>query len=250
MKAKIISSLLLLAFTSISNAQNTTEYVTIKGHVTDYQNNPLDSVSVQWLNQQFSKELVNTLTDKNGYYEARVKKGRYFSMGALNMSQYPKNADSTLPEQDLRLEFWGWNFIADRDTTFNIQYHRFEVYGLNVFRIQGGTSAYTIYCRPMSLTRGLYYRTNPTSRMRLAPSPENLKVTVTIDDEEVAVLSKQEVEEYWSDTESSNAYILTTDLPKKRHSRPYLIIRVQMTDLENGDMGEATYFFEKKEYMN
>lgn len=247
MKFKITFSFFLLVLAVTTYAQNTTEYVTIKGHVTDYRNNPLDSVTVEWMNMQF-KGVVSAMTDKNGYYEAFVPKGRYYSMGALNMSEYII-AGSTLPEEDLRLEFWGWNFIADRDTTFNIQYHRFEVYGLNVFRIQGGAAAYTIYCRPMSLTRGLYYRKNPADRARLAPSPENLKVKVTIDGEEVSVLSKREVEEYWSETESSNAYILTVNLPKQKTNLPYSVFRVQMTDLENGDMGEATYFFEKKEYV-
>ncbi len=156
---------------------------------------------------------------------------------------------SNLPEKDLRLEFWGWNFIADRDTTFNMQYHRLEVYGLNVFRIQRGTPAYTIYCRPMSLTRTLSYGLPKKGDVKLAPSPDKLKVTVTINGEEVAVLSKQEVDEYWSENESTNAYILTVSLPKKKHALPYSIFRVQMTDLDNGDKGEATYFLEKKAYV-
>ena len=53
-------------------------------------------------------------------------------MGALNMDEYII-ANSTLPEKDQRLEFWGWDFIADRDTTLNIQYHRMEAYGLRAF---------------------------------------------------------------------------------------------------------------------
>ncbi len=248
MKTKVLFSSFLFALVIISNAQNIDGYVTIKGYVTDYQNNPLDSVSVCWMDEYFSKEIVSTITDKNGYYEAHLKKGRYYSISALNMSQYIVSG-SKLPEQDLRLEFWGWNFIADRDTTFNMQYHRLEVYGLNVFKIQGGTPAYTIYCRPMSLTRALFYGLPSTGKVRLAPSPEYLKVKITIDNEEVNILSKREVEEYWSDTESTNAYILTTDLPKKNNNLPYLVFRVQITDLENGDMGEATYFLEKKDYM-
>jgi hypothetical protein len=249
MNFKITFIFLVSFFAVISCARHTEDHVTIKGHVTDYQNNPLDSVSVTWQDEHFEKTLFEAITDSAGYYELKIKKGRYRAMGALNMSEYIV-AGSTLPEEDLRLEFWGWNFIADRDTTFNMQYHRLEVYGLNVFRIEGGTPAYTIYCRPMSMTRFLYDRKNPANRIRLAPSPENLAVKVTIDGEEVAVRSKKEVEEYWSDTTSSNAYILTVDLPKAQHNRPYRVFKVQMTDLENGDRGEAVYFLEKKEYIN
>nr|WP_319999493.1 hypothetical protein [uncultured Draconibacterium sp.] len=102
----------------------------------------------------------------------------------------------------------------------------------------------------MSLTRTLDYGLPSKGKVRLAPSPENMKIKVTVNGEEVAVLNKQEVEEYWSETESTNAYLLTVDLPKKRNALPYLVFRVQMTDLENGDMGEATYFLEKKEYVD
>lgn len=248
MRLKIRFLVVFLCCVIMLNAQDHDVYVTIKGHVTDYQNNPLDSVNLGWQDAGFTREIFGTMTDENGYYEIQLKKGRYHNMGALNMSQYIVTG-SDLPEQDLRLEFWGWNFIADRDTTFNIQYHRLEVYGLNVFRIQGGTPAYTIYCRPMSLTRALVYGLPSEGRVRLAPSSENLKIKVTVDGEEVTVLSKQEVEEYWSNTESTNAYLLTVSLPKDKNNRSYRVFRVQMEDLENGDMGEATYFYEEKEYV-
>jgi hypothetical protein len=249
MNFKIIFICLIVPFTVISCTQHTEDYVTIKGRVTDYQDNPLDSVSVIWLDEQFSKALFEAITDSAGYYEAKIKRGRYHNM-SLNMSKYIHAVGDTLPEEAYRLEFWGWNFIADRDTTFDMQYHRLEVYGLNVFQIWGGTPAYTIYCRPMSMTRYFYYKKNPADRMRLSPSLENLAVKVTVDGEEIAVRSKKEVEEYWSDTTSSNACILTVDLPEEQHNRPYLVFRVQMTDLENGDRGEAVYFLEKKEYIN
>ena len=248
MKSILSFSLFLMVFTILSSAQNSDNYVTIKGYITDYQNNPLDSVAVGWQDKKFTKSIAETTTDKNGFYEIKLEKGRYYSVSALNMNKYIVTG-STLPKKDLRLEFWGWNFIADRDTVFNMQYDRMEVYGINVFRIQGGTPAFTIYCRPMSLTRTLDYGLPTKGRVRLAPSPENLKINVTINGEEVKVLSKQEVEEYWSETESTNAYLLTVALPKIKSGLPYSIFRIQMTDLENGDRGEATYFMEKKEYI-
>lgn len=65
------------------------------------------------------------------------------------MSTYPHTVKPGLAEKDQRLEFWAWNFIADRDTTLNIRYHRMEVYGLRIFHIPGGMPTYQIYVRPM-----------------------------------------------------------------------------------------------------
>lgn len=79
-------------------------------------------------------------------------------MGAINMSTYPHTVKPGLAEKDQRLEFWAWNFIADRDTTLNIRYHRMEVYGLRIFHIPGGMPTYQIYVRPMSLTRTLQWQ--------------------------------------------------------------------------------------------
>lgn len=246
-KVKFLFLVLFLFISTFINAQNRTDSVTISGWVTDYGGNPLDSVSVNWLTNRFS-EVKAVLTNEDGYYEAKIPKGRYYAMGALNMSKYII-AGSTLPEDDLRLEFWAWNFIADRDTVFNIQYHRLEVYGVNVFRIQGAVPGYTIYCRPMSLTRYLVYSKNKVPEGTLAPHLEQLDVKVTINGVEVPVRMKQEVLEYFGHGESSNAYMFFVDLPKNKGNLPYDVFRIQLSDLENGDKGEATYFLEKKDYV-
>lgn len=247
MKIKIILFSFLLINSLICNSQNTNDYVTISGRVTDYNGNPLDSVSVFWQNEKFA-DIQEDITNKDGYYTSRVKKGKYYAMGMLNISDYII-AGSAKPEEDLRLEFWAWNFIADRDTIFNIQYHRMEVYGVNIFQIQGATPGYTIYCRPMSLTRFLADKKNPKDKKLLAPAPDKLEVKVTIDGEQVPLKMKQEVEEYFSENERGNAYLLFVDLPNKKTDLPYSVFRIQMTDLENGDKGEAVYFLEKQQYI-
>ena len=61
------------------------------------------------------------------------------------MSTYPHTEKTRTSGKDQRLEFWAWNFIADRDTTLNIRYHRMEVYGLRIFHIPGGMPTYQIY---------------------------------------------------------------------------------------------------------
>lgn len=71
------------------------------------------------------------------------------------MDTYPHAMKGGTKSENLRLEFWGRNFIADRDASLNIQYNRMEAYGMHVFQIPGGVPAYQIYVRPMSLTRFL-----------------------------------------------------------------------------------------------
>lgn len=245
-KLFIISILFIICYPLKSQVDN--DSVTIQGYVNDYDNNPLDSVSIFWQNTKF-EVIKETLTDKNGYYKTKIKKGRYYSMGAINMSEYP-NAGSILPEKDQRLEFWAWNFIADKDTIFNMKYHRMEVYGINVFHVQGGGQGYTIFCRPMSLTKAFTYQKNKTPHMNLSPPPNKIDIKITINDEEVPLQYKQEIIEYFDRQETSGAYLISVGLPTKKNPLLYDIFRIQITDLENGDKGEGVYFLEKKEYIN
>lgn len=48
----------------------------------------------------------------------------------------------------------------------------------------------------------------------LAPSADKLKAIVWINGEEVPVLMKQEIKEYFDATEYGNAYLLTVDMPR------------------------------------
>ena len=90
MKANLLLLILIIGFNSSLVAQTSqviTDSVTINGRVTDYDNHPLDNVSVSWARPDFSEVSV-TLTDKNGNYSIRIPKGKYHSMGALNMDEY------------------------------------------------------------------------------------------------------------------------------------------------------------------
>lgn len=102
-----MKSLIILLFTILASsplaAQTEADSVTICCRVTDYNGIPLDSVSVGWQSTTFAT-ITEVLTDKDGYYKARIKKGKYYAMGALNMSQYIVTG-SKLPEKDQRLEF-------------------------------------------------------------------------------------------------------------------------------------------------
>lgn len=264
-KSFIFSALLLPAHVLYAQAQ--TDSVTISGRVTDYSGQAIGNCSVMFQNSNFDP-LFETKTDKDGNYQIRIPKGRYSNLGAIDMDTYPHTMKSGSDQQELRLEFWGWNVVADRDTTLNIRYHRMEAYGLHVFQIPGGMPTYQIYVRPMSLTRFLANKgignaqhkedlsditqtvSADSARCdRLAPTIDKADIKVWVDGEEVPVLMKQQIKEYYKATEYGIAYYLTVDMPKRKTTLPYHVFRVELTDLENGDRGEAVYYLEKTDYI-
>ena len=242
MNKLFLFSILSCIFCFQIHAQN--DSIMISGRVTDFNGNPMDSAMVEVFNANF-RTAYEAYTNNKGEYILSVKQGTYLGLGALKMSEYPI-AGSVLPKEDQRLEFWAWNVVANENLVLDIQYHRLEVYGVNIFRVQGARPGYTIYCRPMSLTRALSYEKNEKN-MVLCPEPDQLEVKVEINGIEVAVNLKQRVEEYVSDG-SLYAYLLHIDLPKTQNNKAYDVFRIEMKDLENGDRGEAITFKEKLIY--
>ena len=250
-----IALLMLVINATLVLAQTSSDSVLISGRVTDFNGLPIDSCTVMWQNEQF-EPIAQALTDINGFYSVRISKGKYNSVTAIYWPSYAQNAMTNgLPESEHRLEFWAWNFIADRDTTLDIRYHRMEAYGMYAFYIPGATPTFQIYVRPMSLTRTYEWMvkqqsdTNNTKSVKLSPSINEIGIQVEIDGEEVAVLYKQEIEEYVSVDKTFNAYLFTVDKPKSQTNRPYWVIKVELTDLQNGDCGEGLYYLEKPDYI-
>lgn len=262
-------SILALFFYLNSNvyAQMQKDLVTITGRVSDYNGNPIDNCSVMFQNSNFDV-LYETKTDEKGKYQIDIPKGKYSNISAINMDTYPHTMKHGTKNEDLRLEFWGWNFIADRDTTLNIQYNRMEAYGLHVFQVPGGVPAYQIYVRPMSLTRFLTNKGIQNAQHKedlsniaqmssadtakcdnIAPAIDKAGIKVWIDGEEVDVLMKQQIKEYYEATEYGIAYYITVNRPEKSTTLPYKIFKIELTDLENGDKGEAIYYLEKTNYI-
>ena len=229
----------LLIFLFFGSRTQASESIQITGHVTDYSGNPLDSVYVVAMNKIFSPN-TGAFTDANGRYQLELQKGKYMALLAIRMHEYPRF--SSLPQEDQRLEYWAWNFIADKDTVINIQYHRLEIYGLNVFRIHGASPGYTIYCRPMSLTRLQQEMTD------IAPDPQELDIIVEINGKAVKVNMTQKVKEYTQEGELFG-YLLHVDFNDDIDENPYDIFRIYMKDTATGDKGEAIYFLENSSYF-
>ncbi len=243
-----IITLVTFLFANFTFAQENTQnnFVTISGIVSDFEGNPIDSAIVELKHSDF-QTAYETLTDANGKYSLKVQRGKYMALASMRMDEYPL-ANSVLPKDKQRLEFWCWNLIAEEDINLNIRYHRLEIYGVNIFRIQGAVPGYTIYCRPMSLTRGFAeLDKKELSFIDLCPPPEELDVKVKINNQVVKVNMKQKIKEYVSKG-VCYGYILHTDLPPKQTNKDYDRFHIEMTDLKNGDKGEAVFFMKKNDY--
>ncbi len=119
--------------------------VRIFGRVTDFDQQPLDSVSVLLKGINF-ENIASALTGKDGKFSITAKRGMYYCIYAVKASDYAKT----------KLEYWAWNVPALSDLEINPQYDRMEIYSVNAFEPQVGPwDTYMVYFRPMSLTKAL-----------------------------------------------------------------------------------------------
>ena len=235
-----IFALCSLLFACSSPVKNDT--VAVSGIVSDFQGNPIDSALVALLHADFST-VDSAYSDANGQYRMDVKKGKYYAMWVLKPEEYPSQA--AVPPEDMRLEFWAWNIVADRDLEINPRYHRLELYRLNAFRGEGG--ALMLYVRPMSLGRSLAFATDENDDVTVLP--ENFEAKVFIDNEQVKINSIQSINEFTGkNTPPLMGYIIQVNLTKAT-DRPYYIIRVEGTNLEYNEKGESVCFYEVPDYL-
>ena len=258
MTKSIISAVifLLLFVTSCTEKKQTQETatITISGQVTDFDGNPIDSCEVDLMHRDFS--VVDTvLTDKTGHYTLTgVEKGQYMALAALRMKDYVYS--NAVPEEDMRLEFWAWNVIADKDLTINPRYHRLELYGFQVFKVMGGPPYLWAYVRPMSLGKDLSYGKDIYLDKQKAEKisdinvlPEDIDFKIYAGDEPLTIHSVQSVEEYCGDdSKPMRGFFLQFDRPEE-FSGNYCIFRIEATHkLFGGEKGESVYFYEIKDY--
>lgn len=232
-------------------AQNGT--ITISGQVTDFDGNPTDSCWVALYHNDFSVA-YGTFSDKTGHYVlSGVEKGEYMCMYAIRLKEYPRN--NAVPEEEMRLEFWAWNVIADRNLVIHPRYQKLEIYGTNVFRVMGGYPGFFIYFRPMSVTKylacqkenHLHKKNMEEKELDLSVRPEYLAVRIFADDELLKINSITPVEEYCGIT-SISGYLVQVEAPRKKTDKPYILFRVEAENKEFNEKGENLYFYELKNY--
>ncbi|MDR0363546.1 MAG: carboxypeptidase-like regulatory domain-containing protein [Bacteroidales bacterium] len=228
----IFITFILLAMSAFSQRM-----ATIKGRVTDFSGKPIAGALIEVKTNNFDMK-YHAYSDVTGNYSVQVEPGTYLGIAAVRMQEYAKS----------KLEFWAWNVPAYNDMTINMRYDRLEVYGLNVFRIHGSYRGYTIYCRPMSLSKYLEWEKDPNVVMDLAPAPDKIKIDVTVNGYPVRVNMVDRVQEFAGDNHCSG-YMIYTDLGTTT-TKLYDEIRVTITDLETGEQGEAVYYKTKDNFVN
>ncbi|WP_461256757.1 hypothetical protein [Treponema sp. R80B11-R83G3] len=132
----------------------------------------------------------------------------------LRLEEYPRS--NAVPEENMRLEFWAWNIIAEENITINPHYEKLELYGTTVFETYGGYNGYFVYFRPMSLTKMLNYS---------------------------KINSITQIKEYGG-TMSIMGYIVQVDAPERKTDKPYIVFRVEAENRENNEKDENIYFYE------
>jgi hypothetical protein len=212
--------------------------VKIYGYVTDFDNRPLDRVSVRIKNKNF-ENIYETLTDVNGHYSLNVLKDTYYCLYAIKPSDYGKT----------KLEYWAWNVPAYNDLKIDPQYERMELYGLNVFEPQVGPwNTYMIYFRPMSLTKGLALReSGEVSQDTIDIAPKSIKkdeLTISINDKICEVVSINKILEYARDA-YMYGYLVQVKKPDKptKSKERYDKITIILKSVKTGDTGKAECFF-------
>jgi len=241
---KILLFLIFISIISCKSKKSNTanrkdEYVRLFGTVTDFNNEPIDSVLIRVKNKNF-ENLYETLSDKNGDYSLQVKKGIYFSIYAIKEKDYGKS----------KLEYWAWNIPIIQNLEINPQYDKMEVYGIHVFEPKlAPYETYRIYFRPMSLSKSQRIKEiQKGDTLDIAPkrlTKNDLKVKVNNVYAEIMTIDK--VIKY-ANSNYIYAYEIEVIKPKQRSLKntenvnEYDKITIEINSLETNEKGKGECF--------
>jgi len=252
---KRLSLFLFVCILGINLFAQNENTITISGQVTDFDGNPIDSCDVELMYKDFSSA-YDTYTDSTGHYILKgVEKGKYMALSVLRGKDYPRS--NAVPEENMRLEFWAWNVIANKDLTINPRYHRLELYGFQVFEVFGGAPYLMAYVRPMSLGKYISYGKDvylDKSKMEkmsdISVQPDSIDFKIYAGDEPLTIHSIQPILEYEGESnQPMRAFFLQFDRPKEFSGDNYCIFRIEATHNAFGiEKGENLYFYEFKKY--
>lgn len=240
MKRIILAICVLSLVSALSFAQEAEDTVKIYGKVTDFDNNPAAGAEIRVIKDSF-EPMYMLNADENGEYSIDVKKGVY--MAIIIVKDY----------KDKHLEYWAWNVPAFEDLEINARMDKLEIYAMNAFIPQGAGPVMLIYFRPMSLTRALELQKSreeleAMAVADIAPNLKNEDIEVIIGGNKVKVLRIDRIVEKADEKRGMIAYLIQTTRPAGYSEPSYLRIHVILTDSENGDKGEATYFKKREEW--
>lgn len=224
--------------------------VKISGKITDFKGNPVDSCSIIVYNPDFSTA-YQTLSNSDGYYSFdSIPKGKYAAIAAIRINEYPRSMQ--VAPKDMKLEFWAWNVIADRDITLDAKYDKLELYGTKAFMEYGGRQEMLIYTRPMSVTKFIAYQ-NSAGKSDAAKypivtvEPQYMSFEVFVDGEPVDIYSTQPLALTNTNSDQCDTcYLLQVRLPKNynRNNRKPYEVRVTGHNSQYDEHGECVYYLE------
>jgi hypothetical protein len=202
---------LVFSFITIVCGQSVRTTMSISGIVRDFEDHPIDSVSVMLMGRHF-QPVVQAITDSNGYYSLKAERKHYRALAANSLVMNPR-------------------------------YERLEVRGVNAFIVQrSGSNSVFVCFRPMSLTRykkreSLHDSTCSHMSM-IGPVLSAKDVTVKVDGEPSTILCLTQVSER-TKTGAMTGYLMQCTLPDTKKSADHSRITIMVTDPENCDKGEA-----------
>ena len=206
----------------------------ISGTVRDFDGKPIPGADVALKSAKFD-DLYTAEADADGHYRMTVEDGRYMALESIKTEDYGKT----------RLEFWAWNVPADRDLTIDVRYHRLEIYGINVFKIQGAAPGLIAYFRPMSLTRALA-KADFHKEPDIAPHEADLELAIDVDGTAAVIDSIEMVKEFTGPGPVMYSYLVHFTPAKSIKERA--LVRIVGHDKANGDRGEGQYFYTPADY--
>lgn len=230
---------LFLLFLFCGKSFYSQDSVRIYGCVTDFNGNPLDSVSVIVKNKMF-EDVYETISDKMGKFSLRVPKGFYYCIYAIKLPEYGKS----------KLEYWAWNIPAFNDLEINPKYERMEIYGMNAFEPQVGPfETYMVYFRPMSLKKVLESQAFLMNKDTIDVAPKSIskdELTVYVNNFLADVVCINKVIEY-ARGKYIYGYLVQIRKPKesKNSELEYDKISVLLHSKETNEYGMGECFVKK-----
>lgn len=174
---------ILLLFALLSFNAESQDNVKLYGKITDFNGNPIDSVSVRLKNRKF-ENVYETTTGEDGRFSLQVAKGMYYCMYAIKLSDYRKT----------KLEYWAWNLPIFDNLEINPRYENMEIYGINAFEPQvTPQETYRIYFRPMSLKKGNPLTIEKGDTINMAPEmikPGELEIRINGSVAKIMIINK------------------------------------------------------------
>ncbi len=193
----------------------------ITGKITNKIGEPLENAIVGLKDRSF-EDLQVTYTDEDGIYKLDVENRKYPFLYAVK-DYAVKN-----------LEFWCQDINLKEDIEISAAIDKLEIYGLKVFKVDGGYPALMVYFRPMSLIKHLKQESD------IFPNID--KIEVKVNDEVLEIYVMNEVEEYIGNGQTCKACLVHVSLHKEKLKSIDNYLSVEIVDTD-GNLGQAATYF-------